>query len=609
MSKIENPHILTFKRSSSSHGRFQLVTFVCLAIVLAFFTLHVLDVQIEVNIVHGKGKFKPQSFREKVGVPNSDELPFKIDSTKLTCRAPLPTLLASNPPRPDAPGLQDAAASLHEFLSVRTAAPDIDSLSIAVVTPDGPIFERGYGVLRANETAAEKRGSVTRDSIYRIASITKMFVVLETLILRERGVLSWDDSVTKFIPNFTHPSYGWSDFLGGNEYASVDSPITLRQLASHLSGLGRDYPPDNIGEPWPRPLAVEGHRPVMDVGLEDLLNAVAKFPLVTPQYTFPIYSNTGFDVLGLCNLGAYKLATGKERTHQELMQDDVFGPLGLNSSFYGIPSNSLAPRVAVPASDSNMADFPFPAVLDPSGGQYSSLADLTTVMQSFLSPKGTGLLSPYVVREWLRSLHPWSDGFHEVGAPWEITKVGKFGEARLYSKGGNLPGYHSQFVMNTQWSYGVIVLLSGNYTDTATLAREAINHFQPAFESLLLMQVVHTYQGVWVGDDSLAVVTVKDGALYLEALVVRDEDVLSILQRKPSGESKGIALWSTGRLHEFRLAIGRPELNDIPDAGCEPYWISLDYPTARGAPLDLLLWEGSELVYPSAGIRLRKVTV
>jgi hypothetical protein len=54
------------------------------------------------------------------------------------------------------------------------------------------------------------------------------------------------------------------------------------------------------------------------------------------------------------------------------------------------------------------------------------------------------------------------------------------------------------------------------------------------------------------------------------------------------------------------MAFGRPELNDVPDAGCEPYWFSLDYPMARGAPLDLLLWDGSDLVYPSAGVRLRR---
>ncbi|KAJ7925981.1 beta-lactamase/transpeptidase-like protein [Mycena leptocephala] len=521
-----------------------------------------------VNIVRDEGKIKPKSDREK-----------------LTCSAPLPTLLASHPPGPNAPGFKEAADSLHQFLSMRTAASDIDSLSIAVVTPDGPIFERGYGILRANESDPENFGSVTRDSIYRIASITKMFTVLETLILRERGILNC-----------------------GNKYASDNSPITLRQLASHLSGLGRDYPPEDVGETWPAPLLMEiqdhGFKGLVDETLEGLLDAVAKYPLVAPQYTFPIYSNTGFDVLGLCNVAADKLATGKERTFRELMQDHVFDPLGLNSSFYEVPNGRLAAQIAVPASNSYMADFTFPPSLDAGGGQYSSLADLTTVMQSFLSPKGTGLLSPYVMREWLRPLHPWSDGFQEVGAPWEISKVGR--EARVYSKGGNLAGYHSQFAMVPQWSYGVIVLVSGNYTDTVTLTREAIARFQPAFENLLLLQVLYTYGGVWVGDDSVAVVTIEDQALYLQALIVGDQDVLSILQRNPPGGSKAVALWSTGRPHEFRMAFGRAELNDVPDAGCEPYWISLDYPMARGAPLDLLLWDGSDLVYPSAGVRLRR---
>ncbi|KAJ6504417.1 beta-lactamase/transpeptidase-like protein, partial [Mycena vulgaris] len=526
------------------------------------------------------------------------------------CSAPLPTLLASHPPRPDAPGLKEAAASLHEFLSIRTADSDIDSLSIAVVTPDGPIFEGGYGILRANESEAEQAGSITRDSIYRIASITKMFTVLETLILRERGILNWDDSVTKFLPNFTHPTYGWSDFLNGNEYASERAPITLRQLASHLSGLGRDYPPADIGRTWPGPLDLEEN--VVDELLgrsngswERLFEAVAKYPLVAPQMTFPVYSNTGFDVLGQCNLAADSLATGQTITYRELMKRDVFEPLGLESSFYHIPDSRLAAQVVVPSSNSEWADMTYHPVFDPSGGQYSSLADLTTVMQSFLSPTGTGVISPYVVREWLRPLHAWSDGFQEVGAPWEIAKVGR--EARLYSKGGNLPGYHSQFVLNPQWSYGVIVLVTGNYTDTVTLAQEAISRFQPAFENLLVMQVLYAYGGVWVGDDSVAVVTIDaDHALYLQTLIVGDQDILRSLQRNPPGEAKAVALWSTGRPHEFRLAIGRPELNGNPDAGCEPYWISIDPPFSRGAPLDLLYWDGAELVYPSAGVRFHR---
>ncbi|KAJ7651752.1 beta-lactamase/transpeptidase-like protein [Mycena polygramma] len=450
----------------------------------------------------------------------------KIFQDKLRCRAPLPTLFASHPPAPGSPGLEEQENLSINLCRCALRRPDIDSLSIAVVTPDGPIFERGYGLLKANESAPDKFGSVTRDSIYRIASITKMF---------------------------TH--------------TPDNSPITLRQLASHLSGIGRDYPPVDVGETWPAPIfgADEDYKfqGLVDRNLEELLDAVATIPLATPQYTFPLYSNAGFDILGLSNVAAHNLATGEETTHRQLMQDHVFDPLGLNSSFYVVPNDRLAAQIAVPASYSEWADLAMHPVNDPSGGLYSSLADLTTVMQSFLSPEAM---------RWLQ----------EVGAPWEIAKVGR--EARLYSKGGNLPGYHSQFSLNPQWSYGVIVLVSGNYTDTVTLAQEAISRFQPALD---------TYGGVWVGDDSLAVITIQDQALYLDALVIRDQDVLNILQRNPSGGSKAVALWSTGRLHEFRMAFGRPELNDNPDAGCEPYWISLDYPVARGAPLDLLFWDGS----------------
>jgi CubicO group peptidase (beta-lactamase class C family) len=105
------------------------------------------------------------------------------------CAFPLPNhLLKEQPLCPTEGPLKKSSKKLDAFLSKRVSHPDIDSLSIAVVTPYGMIFERGYGVLKANETVSQK--PVSRNSIYRIASITKMFTVLETLILREGGVLN-----------------------------------------------------------------------------------------------------------------------------------------------------------------------------------------------------------------------------------------------------------------------------------------------------------------------------------------------------------------------------------------------------------------------------------
>jgi hypothetical protein len=109
---------------------------------------------------------------------------------KKGCPFPLPNhLLKEQPLRPGEGPLAASSRKLHGYLSQRTSYVDIDSISMAVVTPTGTVFEHCYGSLKANETFLPGR-RVTRDSIYRIASITKMFTVLETLILRERGALN-----------------------------------------------------------------------------------------------------------------------------------------------------------------------------------------------------------------------------------------------------------------------------------------------------------------------------------------------------------------------------------------------------------------------------------
>ena len=107
------------------------------------------------------------------------------------CQPPKPNLLGLYPPPANDKDLFFPSQTLHQYLSLRTSNTNVDSLAVAVVTPAGAIFEHGYGSLRANETDPNRRGEVNRDSIYRIASITKVFTVLETLILRERGALNW----------------------------------------------------------------------------------------------------------------------------------------------------------------------------------------------------------------------------------------------------------------------------------------------------------------------------------------------------------------------------------------------------------------------------------
>ncbi|TRM59236.1 beta-lactamase/transpeptidase-like protein [Schizophyllum amplum] len=524
-----------------------------------------------------------------------------------SCKVPLPNLLAYSPPTGDEAVTQEASLLLDAYLTERSAHDDIDSMTVAIVTPRGTVFERAYGSLRANESEPDKYGPVDSDSVYRVASITKMFTVLETLILRERGVLNWDDPVTKFLPNFTYSGASWSEHLGGQaDSTQPQGPITMRQLASHMSGLGRDYPVQNVPN-WPA--EIPGSYGFRERPREEVLKAISDLPLVVPQYEYPVYSNAGMDILGIANVEANKLSSDtpddEPQSHKELIQRDILHPLGLNSSFYVVPSPDIAAHIAVPRKDSEWADIVFGDTDDPAGGQFSSLRDLTTLMKTFLSPTAAGgLISRYVVREWLRPLHPWRDGMNEVGAPWEIRKLSN--EMRMYAKGGNLPGYHSQFTLIPEQAFGVILLLAGEYTDTVSLTDVAVARFAPAFAALQTEAAAHAYAGMWRGDSAVVIVAVRDGMLYVDLLVVRGVDVL---EAAGAGPGRPVALWSTGRKDEFRLGVGRAELNDVPIAGCEPYWISMDVYgyQSRGAPLDLVYFEDDQLMYPAAGVQLKRL--
>ena len=160
----------------------------------------------------------------------------------------------------------------------------------------------------------------------------------------------------KFLPNFTHKPFGWKEYLNGtsrgeHEYSS-HTPITLRQLASHMSGIGRDYPPFNVPQwPYPNSSSLQNHLMMINstspwAGVEAMKQAIARYPLIVPSYAYPIYSNTGFAVLGWCNVAAAKhVNKTSPNTYAALLHRDIFAPLQMKGSSFlasDLPGDHLA---------------------------------------------------------------------------------------------------------------------------------------------------------------------------------------------------------------------------------------------------------------------------
>ncbi|MBJ7985237.1 MULTISPECIES: serine hydrolase domain-containing protein [Bacillus] len=87
--------------------------------------------------------------------------------------------------------------------------------TVLVADKDNVVLRKGYGYANVKDKIL-----TTPRTKYRIGSITKTVVAISILQLKEKGKLSIEDNVNKYIPSFP-----------------ADKNITLRNLLTHTSGL------------------------------------------------------------------------------------------------------------------------------------------------------------------------------------------------------------------------------------------------------------------------------------------------------------------------------------------------------------------------------------
>ncbi|KAJ7166073.1 beta-lactamase/transpeptidase-like protein [Mycena filopes] len=538
------------------------------------------------------------------------------------CHPHLPNLFSRTPIRNDSQEMSTALGAIDALVRSSYSKGGVDGLVVAIVTREGVLYEHALGPLKANETEPDKRGSVDRHSIFRIASGSKLFATLETLILREKGALQWDDPVHKYLPDFSYASGGWSS---GSDDEFSSGPITLRQLATHMSGLTREFPRGDMPD-WPHSLEGTGAPPTNGRPFptsDELLAGLKQYPLTVPTYTYPVYSNVGIALLGQVAVAANRAFEQQQRgsgsasksptTWPELAQRDIFDPLGLNGSgFVVTPQNQ--PHVAVASADSYEVDWDFLDAMSCSGGQMSSLADYVKVIQTFLDPRRPGnLLPPPVLREWLRPLHAWEDDTNEVGMLWEIEKIrdSYARPVRIFQKLGSLGASRSFFALHPGASFGIALLMTGSAPPADDLVLSMFRLLQPVLDRGLAEQVAELYAGRWIDAsittrlnangsasrndlaDSEVVISVAQGSLWISTLRLKGSDVLRLVQNLPQdrnggAEAEAITMWSTGKLHEFRMVFA------VASTSCMRSWATIDDGFARGYPTDLVYFSEEE---------------
>lgn len=153
---------------------------------------------------------------------------------------------------------------------------------------------------------------ITRNERFRLASLTKLITSVCILRLQEHGLLSIDDAVTRWLPDFTP------------KLADGSMPIiTLRHLLSHTSGLayGFELPPGNAYEQ----AGVSDGLDLVAFDQAENLRRLASIPLLFKPGSAWRYS-IATDVLGV----VIQRATGM--TLPEAIEHWVTGPLGMSAT-------------------------------------------------------------------------------------------------------------------------------------------------------------------------------------------------------------------------------------------------------------------------------------
>ncbi|KAI0079040.1 beta-lactamase/transpeptidase-like protein [Panus rudis PR-1116 ss-1] len=551
-----------------------------------------------------------------ISVQNIPFISPKDEVERFSCRPFLPNLFAETPPSPDHPAIRRATDALDRFFTTRFSKGDIDSLSVAVVTSNGTLYEKNFGVIRGNES--DTSPPTTSHSVYRIASVAKLFTALEGFILERRGIISWDDPVSKYLPNLKYRLDGLDPNKPG--LSLTDTPLTLYQLATHTSGLGRDWPPGTVAG-WPHDMFGVGPPPTNGHPFpshQDLFDAIARHHLTSPPSAYPAYSNTGTALLGMALAAASSKAAGDETviSYADLIQRDIFDPMGLNGSHF-LATEENKHLVVVPSVGPEVADQDFLDAMNPAAGQFSSLSDMITVTQTLLDadhPKSQ--LSQYALNKWFHPVHAFEeDDWTEIGYIWEIIKARDSNNRlrRIYWKLGAMVGYHTAVAIHPGTGYGIVVLMGGRYPDAAKLTYDAFEILQPGIDKALADAATELYAGRWrdssidAPTNSSARITVDKGTLYIEELTLQGVNAL-----KNFGAPGRLALRWTRRTDEFRIDTGIPGYNGQKHMGCYPYWNGQDlWGVRNNAAINAIYFTGSgrdrKLHVPSLSLVLERI--
>ncbi len=262
--------------------------------------------------------------------------------------------LGLRPPKPPASAQpskklsnEQIAQELKSFMN-KLAEADVFSGTVLLAKDGVPIFKGVYGIANKDFNAPNRL-----DTKFNLGSMNKMFTAVAIAQLVERGKLSFDDPLSKFVPDFP-------------DKASAEK-IKIKHLLTHTAGLGGYF-----SRAW-----AESSRAMYHTVDDMMKRAAADEKLLFEPGTRWQYSNTGMLVLGK----VVEKASGQ--SYYDYVRENISKPAGMiNTDCYEL--DKVNPNLAVGYEKQygddgvSFTNNIFAHVLrgGPQGGGYSTVEDL-----------------------------------------------------------------------------------------------------------------------------------------------------------------------------------------------------------------------------------------
>jgi beta-lactamase class C len=352
--------------------------------------------------------------------------------------AVIPTIPASqqlSETKPLNPAFQNLLLTYETTIDSMMQATGLPGAAIAIVKDSSIIYMKGFGVRSINAS-----DPVDEHTVFRIASVSKSFSSFLTSILVSEQALSWDDPVSKYLPNFSL------------KQTKSQTPLTLKHVLSHTTGLPY-HTYTNL---------VESGMPLSEM-LEQLKCVEVSTPIGT-QYS---YQNVAYSLIG----EVIQRSTGK--TFEQMMYERVFKPLGMQHASMDYRSmldneNHASPHKKLKAQWATTKINNTYYNVAPAGGINASISDMAQWMLA-LTGKRPDIIDSLTLNQLYTPVvkAPSKNKYYgrmqrHVGSYYGLGwRILEYPTDKLVYHGGFVNGFRSEIAIDPKENLAICILTNG----------------------------------------------------------------------------------------------------------------------------------------------------